>query len=212
MDDAGVLAALVRGFFIGASLIIAIGAQNAFVLERGLVRDHVFAVCLICALSDAALIAAGVAGLGTLTASVPRLIFAVTIGGAAFLLVYAALALRRALRPAAILARGSQRRMSLKTAAATCLGLTFLNPHVYLDTVILIGSLSASYEPAEDRLAYGGGAVAASFAWFFALGYGARYLAPLFAKPTAWRILDLVIATVMATIAIGLLTGLDQSA
>lgn len=212
MDETGLLAAFARGFAIGAGLIVAIGAQNAFVLERGLVRNHVFAVCLVCALSDAMLIAAGVAGLGVLIASAPQLILWVTIGGAAFLFGYAALALRRAFAPEALQARGNGRALGLASAIATCLGLTFLNPHVYLDTVVLVGSLSAGYEGADLRVAYGGGAVAASFVWFFALGYGAGYLAPLFARPVAWRILDTAIAAVMATIAIGLVISLDQSA
>nr|WP_082652733.1 LysE/ArgO family amino acid transporter [Aureimonas sp. AU12] len=197
-----------RGFAIGASLIVAIGAQNAFILERGLVRSHVFALCLICAVSDALLIAAGVAGLGTIIASRPALILAVTLGGALFLYAYAAIAARRALRPAAMDVRHGDRAMSLKAAAATCLGLTFLNPHVYLDTVVLIGSLSARYGFTEQRIAYAAGAMTASFAWFFALGYGARLLAPLFARPGAWRILDGLIAFVMASLATSLLVTL----
>lgn len=196
-----------RGFALGLSLIVAIGAQNAFILERGLVRSHVFVLCLVCALADALLIAAGVAGLGTLIASRPGLIFAVTIGGALFLAAYAAIALRRALRPDAMVVRGG-RKMSLKTALATVLALTFLNPHVYLDTVVLLGSLSARYPEEILRVAYGSGAMAASFLWFFALGYGARLLAPLFARPSAWRILDAVIAAVMALLSLSLLASL----
>lgn len=196
-----------RGFALGLSLIVAIGAQNAFILERGLVRSHVFVLCLVCALADALLIAAGVAGLGTLIASRPGLIFAVTIGGALFLAAYAAIALRRALRPDAMVVRGG-REMSLKTALATVLALTFLNPHVYLDTVVLLGSLSARYPDEILRVAYGSGAMAASFLWFFALGYGARLLAPLFARPSAWRILDAVIAAVMALLSLSLLASL----
>lgn len=196
-----------RGFVLGLSLIVAIGAQNAFILERGLVRSHVFVLCLVCALADAILIAAGVAGLGTLIAARPGLIFAVTIGGALFLAAYAAIALRRALRPDAMIVRGG-RAMSLKTALATVLALTFLNPHVYLDTVVLLGSLSARYPETILRVAYGGGAMAASFVWFFALGYGARLLAPLFARPSAWRVLDAVIAGVMALLALSLVASL----
>ncbi|GGD13653.1 LysE/ArgO family amino acid transporter [Aureimonas glaciei] len=201
------LEAGLRGFALGLSLIVAIGAQNAFILERGLVRSHVFVLCLVCALADALLIAAGVAGLGTLIAARPGLIFAVTIGGALFLAAYAAIALRRALRPDAMVVRGG-RAMSLKTALATVLALTFLNPHVYLDTVVLLGSLSARYPEEILRVAYGSGAMAASFLWFFALGYGARLLAPLFARPSAWRILDAVIAAVMALLALSLLASL----
>jgi L-lysine exporter family protein LysE/ArgO len=201
------LEAGLRGFALGLSLIVAIGAQNAFILERGLVRSHVFVLCLVCALADALLIAAGVAGLGTLIAARPGLIFAVTIGGALFLAAYAAIALRRALRPDAMVVRGG-RAMSLKTALATVLALTFLNPHVYLDTVVLLGSLSARYPEEILRVAYGSGAMAASFLWFFALGYGARLLAPLFARPSAWRILDAIIAAVMALLALSLLASL----
>ncbi|BDA83848.1 putative transporter [Aureimonas sp. SA4125] len=200
------LEAALRGFVLGLSLIVAIGAQNAFILERGLVRSHVFVLCLVCALADALLIAAGVAGLGTLIAARPNLILAVTIGGALFLAAYAAIALRRALRPDAMVVR-SGRAMTLRTALGTVLALTFLNPHVYLDTVVLLGSLSARYPDELLRIAYGSGAMTASFVWFFALGYGARLLAPLFARPSAWRILDGLIALVMATLALSLVAS-----
>ncbi|MBB3949401.1 LysE/ArgO family amino acid transporter [Aureimonas jatrophae] len=198
---------LLRGFLSGGALIVAIGAQNAFVLERGLARSHVLAVCLICALSDAVLIAAGVGGLGSLIVSRPALIAWVTIGGALFLFSYAALASKRALRPAALLLRGG-RDMALGSVVTTCLALTFLNPHVYLDTVVLLGSLSARYGATDGRLLFALGAMAASFTWFFALGYGARLLAPLFAKPAAWRVLDAVIAVVMAALGLSLLLSL----
>jgi len=201
-----ILAAALSGFLLGASLIIAIGAQNAFILRQGLLRQHVFVLCLICALSDAALIGAGVAGLGTLIASSPRLIGAVTIAGAIFLFAYAALALRRAFRPEALIA-AKLGEGSLKAALAACLAFTFLNPHVYLDTVLLVGSLSATYA-GTARLAFGLGAALASFVWFFGLGYGARLLQPVFAKPAAWRVLDILIAVVMAAIATGLLSRL----
>ena len=191
------------GFFLGASLIIAIGAQNAFILRQGLVRRHVFVLCLICATSDAVLIALGVGGLGTLITTRPALVTIATWGGAAFLLWYASVALRRALAPEALVA-GDGRDGGLKAAVLTCLGFTFLNPHVYLDTVVLLGSLSARWE-GNARLAFALGAMAASFAWFFALGYGARLLAPLFARPAAWRVLDTLIAAVMAGLAIMLM-------
>ena len=192
-----------NGFFLGASLIIAIGAQNAFILRQGLLRQHVFIVCLICALADAALIALGVAGLGTLVQGSPKLIQAVTIGGAAFLFAYSFIAFRRALKPAALETKG-EGEGSLRIAVSTCLAFTFLNPHVYLDTVVLLGSLSARFE-GGGRLAYAVGAMTASFVWFFALGYGARLLEPVFAKPAAWRILDVMIGLVMAAIALSLL-------
>jgi L-lysine exporter family protein LysE/ArgO len=198
--------AFINGFLLGGSLIIAIGAQNAFILRQGLLRQHVFIVCLICALSDAVLIALGVAGLGTLISSSPKLITGVTLGGALFLFSYAVIAFRRAMHPAALQAGGNGGG-SLKTAIAACLAFTFLNPHVYLDTVVLLGSLSAKYE-GSARFAYAEGAMAASFVWFFTLGYGARLLEPVFAKPAAWRILDFLIGIVMAGIGLSLLRGL----
>jgi L-lysine exporter family protein LysE/ArgO len=196
------LSAGFSGFALGGSLIIAIGAQNAFILRQGLIRSHVFILCLICALSDALLIAAGVAGLGTIVSQSPVLISAVTLGGAIFLGTYSFMAFRRAAKPGAMVA-GAPESLGLKAAVMTCLAFTFLNPHVYLDTVVLLGSLSAAFEGAE-RVAYGGGAAVASFAWFFGLGYGARFLAPLFARPAAWRVLDVVIGVVMGLLALGL--------
>jgi L-lysine exporter family protein LysE/ArgO len=195
----------ISGFALGGSLIIAIGAQNAFILRQGLIRSHVFVLCLICALSDAVLIAAGVGGLGTIVSQSPVLISVVTIGGAIFLGTYAVMAFRRALNPAAMVA-GAPEGMALQPAVLTCLAFTFLNPHVYLDTVVLLGSLSAALEGAE-RTAYGAGAATASFVWFFGLGYGARFLAPLFGRPAAWRVLDVLIGVVMSLLALGLLVS-----
>ncbi|WFR96326.1 LysE/ArgO family amino acid transporter [Rhizobium tumorigenes] len=194
---------ILSGALLGASLIIAIGSQNAFILRQGLLRSHVFVLCLICALSDAVLIAAGVAGLGSVVAQSPRLIAFVTIGGAVFLGTYGVLAFRRAWRPQAMRAAGGN-GLTLSSAIATCLAFTFLNPHVYLDTVLLLGSLSAAYE-GTARFAYGAGAAAASFVWFFGLGYGARLLQPVFAKPAAWRVLDAIIGVVMSLLALSLL-------
>jgi len=191
------------GFLLGGSLIIAIGAQNAFILRQGLLRSHVFLLCLVCALSDAMLIALGVAGLGTVIAGNEVLLAIVTLGGAAFLAVYALLALRRAFHPEALKA-ATDGGGSLKAALATCLAFTFLNPHVYLDTVLLVGGLSAQFE-GSARLAFAVGAMSSSFVWFFALGYGARLLEPLFARPAAWRILDLLIALIMGGLALSLL-------
>ncbi len=200
------VAPFISGFFLGLSLIIAIGAQNAFILRQGLLRQHVFVLCLICAVSDAVLIAAGVAGLGSLVSSSPVLIRVVTVGGALFLFSYALIAFRRAWKPQALhAAKGGQG--DLRAAVAACLAFTVRNPHVYLDTVVLLGSLSAQYS-GEGRLAYGAGAVIASFVWFFSLGYGARLLQPVFARPAAWRVLDILIGLVMAAIGIGLLGGL----
>lgn len=202
--SASVFSAAISGFLLGASLIIAIGAQNAFILRQGLLRQHVFVLALICALSDALLIAAGVAGLGTLISRSPNLIMAVTIGGALFLFTYAIIAFRRAIKPDVLTAaRSGEAR--LWPAVAACLAFTFLNPHVYLDTVVLLGGLSAAYE-GQARLAYGLGAMTASFVWFFGLGYGARLLEPVFARPAAWRVLDLLIGMVMTAIGLSLVS------
>ena len=187
------------GFLLGASLIIAIGAQNAFVLRLGLARQHVLPVVLVCALSDAALIALGVAGLGALVEANRSLLTAVTAGGVLFLLVYGLIAFRRAWEGASMRVADGEGG-TLRAALGTVLAFTFLNPHVYLDTVIVLGGLSAQYE-GQDRFFYGLGAVTASFAWFFSLGYGARFLVPLFAKPRAWRVLDVAIGLVMCLIA-----------
>jgi len=197
------LSAALSGFLLGASLIIAIGAQNAFILRQGLLKEHVFILSLICALSDALLITAGVAGLGALIAQSPTLISVVTLGGAAFLFWYASIAFRRAFHTE-VLQAATAGNGNLKVAIGTVLALTFLNPHVYLDTVVLLGGLSARFE-GFNRAAYGAGAALASFIWFFGLGYGARLLQPIFAKPAAWRVLDVLIGLVMAGIALSLL-------
>jgi len=191
------------GFALGLSLIMAIGAQNAFVLRQGLRREHVLAVVLVCALSDAVLVAAGVTGFGVLSEAVPGLERIMRYGGAAFLLVYGARSFIAAWRGGGALEAG-EGAGSLRRAVLTCLALTWLNPHVYLDTVVLLGSVSAQY---ADRLAFGLGAVSASFVFFFALGYGARLLAPLFRRPESWRVLDAGVGCVMWAIAIGLLRG-----
>jgi L-lysine exporter family protein LysE/ArgO len=203
---AALFSAASAGFLLGGSLIIAIGAQNAFILRQGLLPEHVFVLCLICSLADAVLIAAGVGGLGTLVAASPRLVMVVTLGGAAFLACYAVLAFRRALHPETLRAARSGEG-GLKAAVAACLAFTFLNPHVYLDTVLLLGSLSGRFA-GPARIAYGVGAATASFIWFFSLGYGARLLQPLFARPSAWRVLDSVVGLVMAGIAVSLLVRL----
>lgn len=195
--------AAVAGFGLGISLILAIGAQNAFVLRQGLRREHVLAVVLVCALSDAVLVAAGVTGFGVLAERVPGLERVMRYGGAAFLLVYGARSFHAAWRGGAVLEAGA-RAGSLRRAVLTCLALTWLNPHVYLDTVVLLGAVSAQY---ADRLGFGVGAVAASFVFFFALGYGARLLAPVFRRPASWRVLDAGVGAVMWAIAVGLLLG-----
>ncbi len=191
------------GFGLGLSLILAIGAQNAFVLRQGLVRSHVFAVCLTCALSDALLIAAGVAGFGTLTQAVPGLEWGMRLFGAAFLLWYGLRSLIAAWRGGETL-RAEGSTQSLRAALLTCLALTWLNPHVYLDTVVLLGAVAAHY---DDRLAFALGAMTASFVFFFTLGYGARGLSPVLARPGAWRVLDVLIGLLMLVIAGSLLLG-----
>lgn len=198
------LPAALTGFATGFSLILAIGAQNAFVLRQGLMRAHVLPVCLTCALSDAILIAAGVAGMGTLATATPWLPTALALAGAAFLMVYGAMSLARAFRPDALRAAGHGTG-SLARALGTCLALTWLNPHVYLDTVALIGAVSATFSLWDAKLAFGAGATLASFVFFFGLGYGARLLAPVFARPRAWTVLDIGIAVVMWSIAAALI-------
>jgi L-lysine exporter family protein LysE/ArgO len=198
------MTAALQGFLVSAGLIVAIGAQNAFVLRQGLLRRYVLPIVLFCAISDATLIAAGVAGFGSLVRANLTLLSIVKWVGVAFLATYAILAARRAFRLSQLSTDGGG-AASLGAALAQCAALTWANPHVYLDTVLLIGGLSATY-PGGDRLVFGIGAAAASFAWFFALGYGARLLTPLFSRPVAWRILDAGIALVMAVIAFTIAT------
>jgi L-lysine exporter family protein LysE/ArgO len=195
----------ISGLFLGASLIIAIGAQNAFVLRQGLLRQHRFPVALFCAFSDALLIIAGVAGLGTAIGSHPTLMTAIAIAGAAVLAWYGIAAFRRALHPEAMNVDGNAPPASLFAVLATCAGFTWANPHVYLDTVVLIGSLSSAYPVFGQRMLFGAGAALASFVWFFGLAYGSRVLIPIFRKPMAWRVLDVTIALVMWAIAAQLL-------
>jgi L-lysine exporter family protein LysE/ArgO len=195
--------AFLKGFATSAALIIAIGAQNAFVLRCGLKREHVLAVVLVCALSDALLITLGVAGLGALVQGSPRLLLLARYGGALFLIVYGALAARRALRSES-LTTPDEAPMSWRAAIAACLAFTYLNPHCWLDTVVLLGAI-ASPLPADQRTWFGIGATSASFAWFFSLGFGARLLRGVFARPLAWKILDGGIALVMWGIALSLL-------
>jgi L-lysine exporter family protein LysE/ArgO len=190
------------GLGFGLSLIVAIGAQNAFVLRQGLRREHVGGVVAICVASDAVLIAVGVAGLGSLVVSRPALLESVRVGGALFLLAYAALTLRRAFRPAALEA-GGDGGANRAAVLMTCLALTWLNPHVFLDTVLLLGSIAGTQQ--DGRWWFAVGAIVGSTLWFSALGYGARLLRPVFSHVTAWRVLDVLIATTMTVIAISLL-------
>ncbi|SDH25221.1 LysE/ArgO family amino acid transporter [Roseospirillum parvum] len=194
------------GFVTGFSLILAIGAQNAFVLRQGLIGAHVLPLCLLCALSDAVLISAGVAGFGALALAWPAFPKVMTLAGAAFLTVYGALRLKAAWKgghqPAEAANAGSLRR-TLAIGAA----FTWLNPHVYLDTLGLMGAISTNYPNLEAKTAFAVGATTASFCFFFGLGYGARLLAPTMRSPKAWRTLDLIIGLTMLTLATMLLTG-----
>lgn len=210
------LSSVLAGLGLGLSLIIATGAQNLFVLRQGIRRQHVLAVVMVCAVSDAVLIVLGVSGVGLALQAVPWLIEVVRWLGAAFLVTYGLLAARRALRPAtealevadveAEAHGGSPASVATRTRLApvvmTCLALTWLNPHVYLDTVFLLGSVASTH--GRDRWAFAAGAAAASMLWFFALGFGARYLGRWLAAPRAWRILDAVIAVVMIGLGISL--------
>ena len=195
-------------FFMGMSvcfsLILAIGAQNAFVLKQGLKQQFVFIVCLICALSDAVLITGGVFGFGKLISQFPLIITIAKYAGALFLIVYGARSFIAAYQSNQSLVAQGEDVGNLKQVIAMCLAFTWLNPHVYLDTVILIGTVASQF---GDRAAFAIGAITASFMFFFGLGYGARLLQPWFAKPVAWKVLDIAIGVVMWSIAISLLMG-----
>ena len=199
------MAAFGTGFATAFSLILAIGAQNAFVLRQGLMRSQVFAVCLVCALSDAILIALGVAGFSAVVEQVPWLPKAMLYGGALFLFGYGALRIRAGLTTSQVLDTSGQAQ-PLRPAILTCLALTWLNPHVYLDTFGLIGAVSTQFD-GTGKLAFGAGAVSSSFVFFFGLGYGARLLAPYLSSARAWSILDILIGILMWILAIGLLSA-----
>ncbi len=197
--------AILHGYLVAISLILAIGAQNAFVLRQGLRREHVGAVVIACAASDAVLIGVGVAGFGTIATHLPWFGNAMRWFGVAFLLVYGAMRFRAALQGGEALRPAAGTGASLRQVLVTCLILTWANPHVYLDTVVLLGSISAQYAP--YGLAFGIAAAAGSFSFFAALGFGARLLAPLFAKPRAWVVLEVVVGATMWAIAATLAFG-----
>lgn len=194
------------GLGMGLSLIVAIGAQNAFVLRQGLRNEHLFAVCLVCAVSDAILIIIGVTSFRQISAALTWLDPAMRYGGAAFLIWYGARSLLSAVRSSGALEVNEGNAATFRQTIVTCLALTWMNPHVYLDTVVLLGTVSSRFPGAEA--AFAAGAVLGSFVFFFALGYGATRLRPLFANPVAWRILEVIIAAVMWLIAFKLLTGI----
>ena len=191
---------LAQGFSSTAVLIVAIGAQNAFVLRQGLRREHVMAVVAVCALSDAVLINVGVWGMGTAAATHPALALGARVFGALYLVLYAWRSLQRAWSPQALAVDAAHQRTPLAQVLGTTFALTWLNPHVYLDTVLLLGSMASPFAGME-RAAFAAGASLASVVWFTTLGWGARWLAPLFATPQAWRILDAGIALLMLGLA-----------
>ncbi|MFI9615112.1 LysE/ArgO family amino acid transporter [Streptomyces sp. NPDC052023] len=199
------LSTAAAGFGTGLSLIVAIGAQNAFVLRQGVRREAVLAVVGICALSDAALIALGVGGVGAVVVAWPGALKAVGWIGGAFLLCYGLLAARRVVRPQGALRTEGDTAGSRRRAVLTCLAMTWLNPHVYLDTVFLLGSIAADQGPL--RWTFGIGAATASLCWFAALGFGARLLGRWLAKPAAWRVLDGLVATTMIVLGVTLVAG-----
>lgn len=201
--------AALTGFSTAFALILAIGAQNAFVLRQGLLRKHVFWTCLLCAVSDALLIAAGVFGFGAIVALYPSLPTVMAFAGAAFLLVYGATRFWAAWTGDYEMSVAGQ-SAGLSATLLTVAAFTWLNPHVYLDTLGLIGAISTQFEPGAARMAYGLGAVTASFVFFFGLGYGARLLAPVMQSPRAWRVLDVIIGVVMWVLALKLILGLSH--
>lgn len=200
------ISAFVNGSLLGGALIIAIGAQNLFVLRQGMARDQVFTVALLSSLIDASLIILGALGLGSLIATVPWLVPFASWGGAIFLLVFGGIAFYRALFPKPQFSVQEEGvTSSFKKAVLMTLAFGFLNPHVYLDTVILLGGIAASYE-VSARLYFVAGAVLTSFVWFFVVGYGARILTPFMQKPKGARILDLLVALMMFIVAANLIT------
>ncbi|WP_410564997.1 LysE/ArgO family amino acid transporter [Amycolatopsis sp. cmx-4-61] len=194
---------LLAGFGTCLSLIVAIGSQNAFLLQQGLRGGAVAPLVVICAASDLVLIGLGVSGIGAVLKHWPAAIGVIAIGGGLFLLGYGALAARRAFRPSVMTV--GEDRTPLRKAVLTCVAFTWLNPHVYLDTVLLLGSVAVAH--GDGRWLFGLGAAIASAVWFSALGFGAKRLAGVFAKPMAWRVLDIVIAVTMAGLGTALLLG-----
>ena len=209
--DRFLLPSFTTGFALSLGLIVAIGAQNAFVLRQGLRREHVLPVVLFCAAADALLVALGVLGMGRVLDSLPALAPLLTLGGALFLLAYAALAWRRALNPGALhAARAGGGTSPLPRVMAQTAAFTLLNPHVYVDTVLLVGAVGAQ-QPGAGKAAFVAGSALASAGWFVTLGIGARLLAPLFAQPAAWRWLDAFVGSVMLLLG-GLLASQGLSA
>ena len=210
----GVFATMLAGFLTGGSLIAAIGAQNAYVLRQGLIRHHITLVVVVCALSDAVLIGTGVSGIGAIVDRAAWVIDVVRWLGVAFLLWYAAGSLRRVFQAESLHAEGAAaaRRESQRTVVGRAIALTWLNPHVYLDTVLLIGSIAATHSGTTRHLLDGRwwfaiGAMLASVSWFSGLGFGARMLAPVLSRPRAWQMLEILIAATMVLVAAKLALG-----
>ena len=197
------MTSFIAGFSLGISLILAIGAQNAFVLKQGLKQHHVFLVCSICAISDALLIALGVTGFSEIVKRFPSIELIARYGGAAFLLVYALKSFMSSLSKTHALVPSNAIPESAVKTALICLAFTWLNPHVYLDTVFLLGAISTKFD--TTLLEFTAGAVSASFVFFFSLGYGAKLLRPFFEKPQSWKLLDFLIGLIMLSIATSLL-------
>ena len=193
------LLAFISGFLISISLILALGPQNVFVLRQGLLRSHVFASCLVCSISDALLIAAGVLGVGLFITQIEGLAVWMSIGASIFLIFYGCLRIKSALNPKGLEVDDSESKDLWPTMLAG-LAFTYLNPHVYVDTLLLIGGASSRYT-GDDQLMFGVGAATASFVFFFSLGYGAKSLSPLLNNPESWKIIDLFIAGIMFTVA-----------
>ncbi len=191
----------ITGFSIGFSLILAIGAQNAFVLKQGLIRQNVFLVCLICAASDAILITLGVSGFGEIITEYPIIEKLARIGGALFLFTYGVLNLYSAQAKTHALEPTKKIQKSKRKTILTCFGFTWLNPHVYLDTVVMLGSISTQF---ENTAAFALGAISASFVFFFSLGFGASKLTRYFEKPRTWRVLENLIGILMIFLGITL--------
>ncbi len=198
-------ASYLTGLGIGFGLILAIGAQNAFVLRQGLRGEHVLLICLTCAVSDALLISAGVAGFGTLVGRAPWIEPVFRIAGALFLCGYGVRNLWSSYKTQHALKAADTAAVSWRSALVTCLAFTWLNPHVYLDTVVLLGSTSTQHS--DHSIAFASGAITASFLLFFSLGYGARLLQPIFIKPIAWTVLDAIVGIMMLFLGLGLLLG-----
>ena len=199
------MATFFAGFFLSLSLILAIGSQNAFVLKQRIKKQHVLLICTICGISDAILISLGIAGFGAIVNEYPSIEIYARYGGALFLLVYSVLSFKSAFSQSHILKPEAGVDNSILKTVAICLTFTWLNPHVYLDTMVLLGSISTQYE--GKQIEFGVGAVLGSFTFFFSLGYGARLLAPVFQKPKAWQILEFIVGLTMLIIALTLVFG-----